>query len=128
MIDVRLGIGAGNNGAEHHSFGYPFLPSGERLAQTEEAIRIIRALWCQSPATFHGKHYSIEEAFSSPLPDRWETRDLSAIPVTGGTLAVPPRLFEHQALLYTADRTPFSEVNETYSSAVLAFPPPAAPR
>jgi len=68
------------------------------------------------------------EMLWSPLPDRWETRDLSAIPVTGGTLAVPPRLFEHQALLYTADRTPFSEVNETYSSAVLAFPPPAAPR
>jgi chorismate-pyruvate lyase len=68
------------------------------------------------------------EMLWSPLPDRWETRDLSAIPVTGGTLAVPSYLFEHQALLFTADRTPFSEVNETYSSAVLAFPPPAAPR
>ena len=65
-----LGIGAGNNGAEHQAFGYPFPPAGERLAQTEEAIKIIRALWRQSPATFQGKYYSIEEAFSSPLPDR----------------------------------------------------------
>ena len=64
-----LGLGAGNNGAEHREYGYPFAPPGERLAQTEEAIQIIRALWSESPATFHGKHYSIERAFSSPLPE-----------------------------------------------------------
>src|SRR5215211_220555 len=33
-----LGLGAGNNGAEHRAFGYPFPPAGERLEQTEEAI------------------------------------------------------------------------------------------
>ncbi len=65
-----LGIGAGNNGAEHHAFGYPFPPPKERLAQTEEAIRIIHALWTESSATFRGEHYAIEGAFSSPLPDR----------------------------------------------------------
>ena len=65
-----LGIGAGNNGAEHHAFGYPFLPSGERVAQTEEAIQILRALWSDSPATFHGRYYRIDGAYSSPLPDR----------------------------------------------------------
>ncbi len=64
-----LGIGAGNNGAEHHAFGYPFPPPKERLVQTEEAIRIIRALWKESPATFRGEHYRVEEAYSSPLPD-----------------------------------------------------------
>ena len=64
-----LGIGAGNNGREHQEYGYPFLPAGERLAQTEEAIRIIRALWTESPATFHGKYYAIDHAYSSPLPD-----------------------------------------------------------
>jgi alkanesulfonate monooxygenase SsuD/methylene tetrahydromethanopterin reductase-like flavin-dependent oxidoreductase (luciferase family) len=64
-----LGIGAGNNPGEHHEYGYQFLPAGERLAQTEEAIKIIRALWTDSPATFHGKYYSIDHAYSSPLPD-----------------------------------------------------------
>ncbi len=64
-----LGIGAGNNETEHRQYGFPFLPAGERLAQTEEAIRIIRALWTESPATFHGKHYAIAGAYSSPLPD-----------------------------------------------------------
>jgi alkanesulfonate monooxygenase SsuD/methylene tetrahydromethanopterin reductase-like flavin-dependent oxidoreductase (luciferase family) len=65
-----LGIGAGNNAAEHLAFGYPFPPPGERLARTEEAIQVIRALWSESPATFHGRHYSIDQAYSSPLPDR----------------------------------------------------------
>jgi alkanesulfonate monooxygenase SsuD/methylene tetrahydromethanopterin reductase-like flavin-dependent oxidoreductase (luciferase family) len=64
-----LGIGAGNNGAEHEAFGYPFLPPAARLAQLEEAIRVIQALWTTGPATFHGTHYHIDEAFSSPLPD-----------------------------------------------------------
>ncbi len=64
-----LGLGAGNNGGEHHEYGYPFPPPGERLAQTEEAIQIIKALWTDSPATFHGQHYQIDHAFSSPRPD-----------------------------------------------------------
>ncbi len=65
-----LGLGAGNNAVEHRQYGYPFLPAGERVAQTEEAIRIIRAMWTESPATFRGEHYAIEGALSSPLPDR----------------------------------------------------------
>jgi alkanesulfonate monooxygenase SsuD/methylene tetrahydromethanopterin reductase-like flavin-dependent oxidoreductase (luciferase family) len=64
-----LGIGAGNNGAEHQAYGYSFAPAGERLAQTEEAIKILRALWSESPATFQGKHYRVEQAYSSPLPE-----------------------------------------------------------
>ena len=64
-----LGIGAGNNPGEHHEYGYEFLPAGKRLKQTEEAIQIIRALWTERPASFHGKYYSIDHAYSSPLPD-----------------------------------------------------------
>jgi len=64
-----LGIGAGNNGAEHAAFGYPFPPPAERLDQLDEAVRVIRALWSESPATFRGRHYRIQDAFSSPLPD-----------------------------------------------------------
>lgn len=65
-----LGIGAGNNGAEHAQYGIPFLPPARRLAQTEEAIRILRALWTESPATVHGDHYRVAGAFCSPLPGR----------------------------------------------------------
>lgn len=65
-----LGIGAGNNPGEHKEYGYQFLPAGERALQTEEAIKIIKALWSESPATFTGNYYSIDHAFSSPLPDK----------------------------------------------------------
>jgi alkanesulfonate monooxygenase SsuD/methylene tetrahydromethanopterin reductase-like flavin-dependent oxidoreductase (luciferase family) len=64
-----LGLGAGNNPGEHHEYGYPFPPPGERLRETEEAIHVIRALWTESPATYRGERYQIENAYSSPLPD-----------------------------------------------------------
>jgi len=64
-----LGIGAGNNPGEHREYGYPFPAAGERLDRTEEAIQIARALWTTSPATFHGEHYRVDNAFCSPLPD-----------------------------------------------------------
>jgi len=62
----------------------------------------------------------------SPLPAGWErqpTPDLCAM-VSAGSLAIPHKLFEHRAVLYTADRIPFSEVHETYTEQVLAFPRP----
>jgi hypothetical protein len=42
----------------------------------------------------------------------------------GTTLALPPVLFEHHAVLYRAsDQAPISEVAEHYQAAVLDFPP-----
>lgn len=64
-----LGIGAGNNEAEHRQYGFPYGPAGERLARTEEAVRIVRAMWAESPATFEGEYHAVRGAFSSPLPD-----------------------------------------------------------
>jgi len=64
-----LGIGAGWKQDEYLSYGYPYPPAGERIDQLEDAVQIIRALWTESPATFHGKHYSIESAECRPQPD-----------------------------------------------------------
>ncbi len=96
-----LGIGAGNQEGEHRAYGYPFPPAGERLAQTEEAIRIIRALWTESPATFHGRYYRIDHAYSSPLPDR-------PIPlmIGGGGEKVTLRLVAQYADWWCADIAP----------------------
>ena len=63
-----LGLGAGNNEAEHRQYGFAFGPAGERLARTGEAVRIVRAMWAESPATFKGEYHAVHEAFSSPLP------------------------------------------------------------
>lgn len=38
-------------------------------------------------------------------------------------LNIPERLFEHRALVFNADQVPFSEVQETYMSTLLAFAP-----
>ncbi len=62
------------------------------------------------------------------LPPGWERH--APLPDGTGALNVPPVLFEHRAVLYDAQRRPFSEVNERYTSAVLAFgrtPPSPSP-
>jgi alkanesulfonate monooxygenase SsuD/methylene tetrahydromethanopterin reductase-like flavin-dependent oxidoreductase (luciferase family) len=64
-----LGIGAGWMESEYHAYGYPFPPAAVRLQELNEAIYVIRRMWTQSPATFKGKHYSIEKAFCEPMPD-----------------------------------------------------------
>jgi alkanesulfonate monooxygenase SsuD/methylene tetrahydromethanopterin reductase-like flavin-dependent oxidoreductase (luciferase family) len=64
-----LGIGAGWKEDEYRAYGYPYPSAGERIDQLEDAAQIIRAMWSQSPATFHGQHYSIENAECQPQPD-----------------------------------------------------------
>jgi hypothetical protein len=60
----------------------------------------------------------------SPLPDGWEIKG-AALPDAGAkTLQVPHEVLQHQAVLTLPDGTPFSEVVETYTEAVLAFPQP----
>ena len=58
-----------------------------------------------------------------PLPKGWEM-GAAAAPDDKGALAIPDHLLEHRAVLSTPDGEPFSEVVETYTSEVLAFPPP----
>ncbi|HEV7431912.1 MAG TPA: hypothetical protein VGN77_02635 [Steroidobacteraceae bacterium] len=61
-----------------------------------------------------------------PLPPGWEMNPTSA-QQGSGNLQVPAEVLEHRAVLSLPDGTPFSEVVETYTGNVLAFPPPQAP-
>lgn len=62
-----------------------------------------------------------------PLPAGWEMG--GALPPAGdGALALPDFVLEHRAVLTLPDGTPFSALVESYTGAVLAFPPPALPR
>jgi hypothetical protein len=62
----------------------------------------------------------------SPLPQDWEMG--AALPErTGATLTIPHAVLEHCAVLSLPDGTPFSEVVETYTREVLAFPEPPRP-
>lgn len=63
------------------------------------------------------------ELLWSPLPKGWEMGAADSAPAAGA-LAVPNHVLEHRALLWLPDGEPFSEVVETYTGEVLAFPPP----
>lgn len=60
----------------------------------------------------------------SPLPDGWDSG--TPFPAGPPMLQIPEHVIENRALLVTATGTPFSEVVETYTGAVLDFPPPTA--
>jgi hypothetical protein len=56
-----------------------------------------------------------------PLPAGWEMNATSARDVVADQ-PMPSKLLEHRAVLTLPDGTPFSEVVETYTDNVLAFP------
>jgi probable F420-dependent oxidoreductase len=62
-----LGLGIGWQREEYEAVGAPFRQRGARL---EEGIGAMRALWTQSPATFHGEHFTFDRVYSSPQPSR----------------------------------------------------------
>ena len=65
---VEFGVGAGWKEAEYRAYGYDFLPPGERVAQLKDALEIVTRLWSEERATYHGRHYRIEDAVCSPKP------------------------------------------------------------
>ncbi|HEY2534928.1 MAG TPA: hypothetical protein VGJ20_44655 [Xanthobacteraceae bacterium] len=74
-----------------------------------------------------------------PLPESWElssdarSEDAASLPWAPDypdrrkALPLPPHVLEHRAVLSLPDGTPFSEVVETYTRNVLAFPCPCVP-
>jgi hypothetical protein len=64
----------------------------------------------------------------SPLPEDWDERAAPVEAPAGATISIPDHVIEHRAVLRLPDGTPFSEVVEDYTGAVLAFPPPAFAR
>jgi chorismate-pyruvate lyase len=73
------------------------------------------------------RHTLSAQLLWSPLPEGWDSGG-TAIPtaVPGGSLAIPAHVLEHRAVLTLPDGTPFSTVVESYTAAVLDFPPPGA--
>jgi F420-dependent oxidoreductase-like protein len=65
-----LGYGAGWFVMEYEAYGYDFPPVGVRLAQLEEGLQILKAMWTEDAPTFHGRHYRIDGARCQPRPVR----------------------------------------------------------
>jgi alkanesulfonate monooxygenase SsuD/methylene tetrahydromethanopterin reductase-like flavin-dependent oxidoreductase (luciferase family) len=64
-----FGIGAGWMEEEYLAYNFDFPKPSIRIAQLEEAVQIVRALWTQSPASFEGTYYRIKDAYCEPRPD-----------------------------------------------------------
>jgi len=60
----------------------------------------------------------------SPLPDGWDTGAPRPASPAAKVLQVPHEVLQHQAVLVLPDGSPLSEVVETYTDEVLAFPQP----
>ena len=63
-----VGMGAGWYEPEFAAAGVPFERPGVRLRQLEEAITILRGMFGGGPFSFHGRYWTIEEAWCLPVP------------------------------------------------------------
>lgn len=66
---IVFGFGAGWMEREYKAYNYDFPKPAVRIAQMEEALQIIKLLWTETPASFEGKYYRIENAYCNPKPD-----------------------------------------------------------
>lgn len=64
-----LGMGAGWNEPEYRAYDYPYPSARERIDQLAEAVQVIRKIWTESPASFHGTYYNIDNVYANPRPD-----------------------------------------------------------
>ena len=97
-------------------------PEMNRQLDTSDAPfgRVVQALHFQ-------RHTISAQLLWWPLPSGWEMHP-DAAARGAGELRMPAAVLQHRALLALPDGTPFSEVVETYSANVLAFPAPQAAR
>jgi F420-dependent oxidoreductase-like protein len=65
-----LGYGAGWFAQEYEAYGYEFPGIRTRLEQLEEGLEILKRMWTEEAATFHGLHYNVEGARCMPKPTR----------------------------------------------------------
>jgi chorismate-pyruvate lyase len=93
-------------------------PDMNRLLDTTDTPfgRAVQALHFQ-------RHTVSATLLWQPLPEGWEMSP-AASGNSSGKLVAPAGVLQHRAVLTLPDGTPFSEVVETYTGNVLAFPPP----
>src|SRR5262249_43134536 len=65
---TEMGIGGGWYEHEWRAYGYGFPGAGDRLAQLDEGVQIMRQLWTTGTATLRGEHYQVDGAICQPLP------------------------------------------------------------
>ncbi len=62
-----IGLGAAWHEPEFSAYGWAFPPVYERMEMLEEAVQIVDRMLTQRPASFQGKHYSVDQAYNDPI-------------------------------------------------------------
>jgi F420-dependent oxidoreductase-like protein len=66
---LTFGFGAGWYHQEYKQYGYLFPDKpATRIRQMEEALRLIKLMWTEPSATFHGKFFHVDEVILEPKP------------------------------------------------------------
>jgi len=65
-----LGLGAGWQVSEYVAHGYPFPPVAQRVAELEECVQILKALWTEDEPSFDGTYFKITNGGNNPKPIR----------------------------------------------------------
>ena len=68
MGRLILGYGAGWYEDEYRAYGFDYPSAGVRVEMFEEGVQIIKKMWVDSPATFNGKYYHIDNVYCEPRP------------------------------------------------------------
>ncbi len=64
----ELGLGAGWMTADYRAAGIPLDRPGVRIDRLEEAIAVVKGLFCGSPVSFRGCFYSVDGLVGTPAP------------------------------------------------------------
>lgn len=66
---LYFGFGAGGWRPEYAAYGYEFPEKTRvRVEQMEEAVTLMKLMWTEPRATFHGKYFHIQDAICEPKP------------------------------------------------------------
>jgi F420-dependent oxidoreductase-like protein len=65
---LEFGLGAGWYAEEFKQYGFAFPSTAIRIKQLEEGIEILKRMWTEERASFHGTYYTIDEAINNPKP------------------------------------------------------------
>lgn len=65
---LDFGLGAGWKEVEYRAYGYAFPDAPTRVTQMIDTLEICTRMWKEDRATYHGRHYRIDDALCSPKP------------------------------------------------------------
>lgn len=70
LLNGRFALGVGSGEAlNEHILGHRWPPAATRLDMLEESVDLMRRLWSGSLVSFHGSHFTVENARLYSVPD-----------------------------------------------------------